>query len=210
MYIIMYYTQRLYVAPKPSGVATTRKGKATILSKACQLLNGSTFVALFAIDGVSKEQVDLLKRELPERVIASVIKNSIFRLAAKGTKFEPLATFAKNENIYIFIPEGDSKATSDKFQAWQRELKRTRDDQGIKAVAIENQAFTGGDILPTLRLPSKEELLLRFIGRLKSVGERLVGALHGLRTSLSTSDSFVSSNTSLVECLEVSSAATAS
>ena len=169
-------------------------GKATILSKAVELINASTFVALFSVEGVSKEQIDLLKKELPDRVKATVIKNSIFRLAAKGTKFEPLATFAKKENIYVFIPEGDSKATNEKFIAWQRELKRTHESQGIKAVAIENQVFTGTDIVSMLRLPTKEELLLQLIGRLKLVGERFLGAIYGLRDSLGNSEPSVVEN----------------
>jgi hypothetical protein len=43
--------------------------------------------------------------------------------AAAGTTFEPIISNLKNENIFLFIPEGQAKPTYEAFKKWQKEVK---------------------------------------------------------------------------------------
>jgi large subunit ribosomal protein L10 len=112
--------------PKPSGFSNTKAGKTAILERTKALLDTSSIVLAVPFEGVDVEEIDMLRKQLKKSgAKASVVKNSLMRLAAQGTKFEPIGENLKQENIFIFIPEGEAKPTYDELKKWQKEVKRT-------------------------------------------------------------------------------------
>lgn len=76
------------------------------------------------IEGVSKEDIDFLRKALPQTVTASVVKNALFKKAVEGTDFAPLSKSLRDETMFLFVPEGDAKKTYDAYKKWQKEFKK--------------------------------------------------------------------------------------
>jgi ribosomal protein L10 len=93
------------VAPKPSGFANTKQGKAVIIERTKKLLDSSAMVITFPAEGITKENVDILKKALPKTTKASVVKNSLMKKAVEGTSYEAMVASGpiKNQNIFFFF-----------------------------------------------------------------------------------------------------------
>jgi len=166
------------IAPKPSGFANTKAGKTAILERTKKLIETSSVILSIPWEGVTKEQVDMLKKELPPTAKASVVKNALMRKSIEGTKFEALSPKLKGENVYFFIPEGESKPTYEGFERWAKEVKRT--DKGPTGAVMENVLYVGDNIKSVVNLPTKKELITKIAQGIKAVPTkvgRAVGAV---------------------------------
>ena len=65
--------------PKPSGFSNTLDGKVAILERTKKLVETSSLIITVPIDGVNKENTDILRKSLPKTVKASVVKNSLMK-----------------------------------------------------------------------------------------------------------------------------------
>jgi large subunit ribosomal protein L10 len=157
------------VAPKPSGFSNTKAGKTVIYDRTKKLLDGSALVITIPIQGVSMEQIDILRKELPKATKASVVKNAIMKLAVKNTGFAPLSDNLKNENMFLFIPEGEAKPTYTAFKKWQKEIKRTEPEFAAKSGVMEGQLYVGENIEVVTNLPTKLELITKIAQGIKAV-----------------------------------------
>ena len=155
--------------PKPSGLSNTKAGKTIILERTKKLLDSSQLVITVPYAGVSKEQSDMLRKEMGKKVKSSVVKNSLMRKAIEGTSFEVLKTVLKNENIFFFIPEGEAKPAMEGFKRWQKEIKRTEDIHEPKSAAMDNVLYTGKTIAAVTNLPTKKELITKIAQGIKAV-----------------------------------------
>lgn len=183
-FTFVFLQTSLNVNPKPSGFANTKLGKVSIFERASRLLNSSTFLATMPIDGVSKEEIDLLKASLPQSVKVSVIKNAILRKVVANTSFEAISSALKKENIFFFIPEGESSGMLDGLKKWQKEVKRTSAEYCLRWCALENQKFVGPDIEKVLRIPSRQFLLSKLTQLLKSPSQRMLSVLKAVPSRL--------------------------
>eukprot|EP01035_Chromulina_nebulosa_P021708 gene21708-28092_t len=156
-------------APKPSGFSNTKAGKLAILERTKKLVDKSAIIITIPIDGVTKEQTDLLRKALPKPTKASVVKNAIFKKAIDGTQFSVLQNGLRDENMYLFIPEGESKATFEAYKKWQKEVKRTEPKFSAKAGALEGILYTGDNIDVVVNLPTKLELITKIAQGIKAV-----------------------------------------
>jgi large subunit ribosomal protein L10 len=160
----------LYMAnPKPSGFANTKAGKTAILERTRALLDQSSLVIAVPAQGITKEQVDMLKKELPKATKASVVKNSLIAKASVGTPFEPIGNGLRDQNIFFFIPESEAKPTLDGFKKWQKEVKRTEENQVPRVAVMEGQAYFAKNIEAVCNLPTKKELITKIAQGIKAV-----------------------------------------
>ena len=98
------------IAPRASGFASTKEGKTAILERTKKLLEDSSMIITIPSQGITKENIDLLRKNLGPKVKASVVKNKLMALAVEGTDFESLTSEPlKNPNMFFFIPEGEAK-----------------------------------------------------------------------------------------------------
>lgn len=156
-------------SPKPSGFANTKPGKTAILERTKILLESSSLIITIPIDGVSKEKVDFLRKELPKTTKASVVKNSLMRLIVKDTQFAPLGDKLRDENMFLFIPEGDAKATYDGIKRWRKEVKRSEPEYDAKFAVMENVLYTTKGIEAVVNLPTRKELITKIALAIKAV-----------------------------------------
>jgi len=133
-------------APKPSGLSNTKEGKAIILERTKKLLDTAQIVITLPFSGVSKENTDFLRKEFKTAKVgtkASIVKNAIMRKAVENTSFAAINTGAnlKEENMYLFIPEGDAKPTYEALKKWQKEYKRNEESMLPKSAVLENTFY---------------------------------------------------------------------
>lgn len=170
------------IAPKPPGISNTREGKAAILARTKKLVDISSMIIVAPVEGVTMEQMDLLRKEMPKGTKVSVVKNSLLRLAVKDTPFESLGEGLRDENVFFFVPEGASKATYEGFKKWQKDAKRAEPQFEAKAAAIEGTKYVGENVEAVATLPSKKELIAKLAVTIKGVPVKLVTTIKAVPT----------------------------
>lgn len=165
---------RLYMgtAPKPSGFPSTKEGKTIIIERTKALLAKSEMVITIPGQGITKENIDILKKGLGKTVTASCVKNSLMGIAAKGTAFEAISTNGDGlgyQNIFLFIPEGEAKPAYKAYAAWRKEIKRQEVEYDAKNAVMDNVFYTGKDIAMVTSLPTKLELITKIAQGIKMV-----------------------------------------
>jgi large subunit ribosomal protein L10 len=157
------------VAPKPSGFANTKAGKTAILERTKALVDQSALIISFPNKGVTKEAVDILRKELPKGIKSSVVKNSLMKKAVEGTQFDKISENLKNENMFLFIPEGQAKPTYDAYRKWQKEMKRVDPEFDLKSAAMENNVYVGKAIEAVVNLPTKADVITKIALGIKAI-----------------------------------------
>lgn len=174
------------VSPKPTRFPNTREGKAVVIARTNKMLEGIVSIITLPIQGVSMELTDMLKKELPSDVVASVVKNGLMRTCVKETQFNPLTT-AKGENMYIFIRDGQMKDTYDAIKRWQKEAKRTEPQDDPKNIVLEEKLFSGTtDIEDIVSIPAKKELMAQLARAINGVATKLGRAIDAIANSKDT------------------------
>lgn len=172
------------IAPKPSGFANTKQGKGVILERTKKLLDDSTFLISFPNKGITKEAVDTLRKEMPKGVTASVVKNALMKKASEGSTFEKISENLKNENMFLFIPEGQAKPAFDAYKKWQKEVKRTDPEFDLKAVAFESALYTGKTIEAVVNLPTRADLMTKIALGIKAVPTKIAKGVKAVPNKL--------------------------
>ncbi|HOW54629.1 MAG TPA: 50S ribosomal protein L10 [Syntrophorhabdaceae bacterium] len=132
---------------------------------------------LFLADysGMNVAQVTKLRRELRNvGTDFTVVKNTLLRIASKGTKAEVLQDKFDGPNA-IICTNADPINAARVIAGMAKEIPNLK----MKAGYIGNRAITADDILKLATLPSREALIGKFIGLLKGQPSRLVYALSG-------------------------------
>lgn len=155
------------INPKPKGTRSTKLGKAEIIERTKIRIENCNFILLVPFDGMTKENTDLLKNALPSDVVASVVKNSLLRLAIKNTPFECMTSKLTGQNLYIFIPDGRGQVCYAAVKRWQEEVKRTEPEFDPRAVAIEGKVFVGKGLTRILNIPSRIDMLSQTLNTLR-------------------------------------------
>lgn len=172
------------LAPKPSGFASTKEGKAVVIEKAKHLVDNAGFIIIAPIEGVKKENIDLLRQTLPTSTKAHVVKNALMRIAVKGTKYECLTPHLKQESIYFFIPEGEQKKTFQAYKKWQDEVKRTEPEFNARIGVLEGVVYTEKDIEVAVNLPTRKELMTQVAIAIRMVPTKLGRSLNAVPTKV--------------------------
>lgn len=158
------------VNPKPSGMSNTKQGKVMILERTKKLLSTSQLVISVPFSGVTKEQTDMLRKEMGKKVKSSIVKNSLMGKAIEGTPFEPLKETLTQENMFFFIPEGEAKGAYEGFKRWQKEIKRQEPEQEPRFAAMDNVLYSGVKTIQSVtNLPTKLELITKIAQGIKAV-----------------------------------------
>ena len=113
------------INPVASGFATTRAGKAAAVERTKALIDQSSLIMTVPLEGTNVEEIDALRNALPEGTTASVVKNTLMRVAVKDTPFANMGDQAdlSQSNIFFFIPEGESKPTFKALEKWAKGKK---------------------------------------------------------------------------------------
>jgi len=150
-----------------------RKEKEQIVSDLCKKIEGYKAVVLTHYRGLNVEQISQLRKRLrEEKVYYHVIKNTLMRLASKGTDLEKLNDYFEGPTA-IAISYGDPILLAKVLS----EFIKTQPSLEIKVGLIEGRVAPPEDVKALATMPSREVLLAQILGGIQISGGQVVGAI---------------------------------
>ena len=152
-----------------------RQKKEKVVEELGSKLRELNYLFLAEYSGMTVAQITRLRRELRNvDTEFTVVKNSLLKIASKGTKAEVLQDKLDGPNAIISIykdPIGAARVVA----GIAKEVPSLK----LKAGYLGERLITVEDILKLATLPSREQLLAKLVGVLKGQPARLVYALSG-------------------------------
>jgi large subunit ribosomal protein L10 len=130
--------------------------------------------------GYTVEEITNLRRALQkEDGDYMVTKNTLAKLAIKGTPYEILADSLKGP-IAIAFGFGDQVAPA---KALSKFIKDTKKGE-ILAAAMDGKLMTAAEAKALANLPSKAEIYAKMLGCINSPASGIVGGINGVMSAL--------------------------
>lgn len=130
--------------------------------------------------GLSVEEITNLRRQLQkENGDYMVTKNTLAKIAVKGTEFEVLGEVFKGPIAIAFGYE-DQAAPAKILAKFIKDKKKGE----IVAAAIEGQLLNAEQAKALANIPSREELYAKMLGCINSPATGIVGSVNAVMSSL--------------------------
>jgi large subunit ribosomal protein L10 len=150
-----------------------RKEKEQIISDFSKKIEGYKAVILTHYRGLNVDQMNHLRKRLrEEKVSYHVIKNTLTRLASKGTDLEKLGDYFEGPTA-IAISHGDPILLSKILL----EFIKTQPSFEIKVGLIEGRVAPPEEVKAMATMPSREVLLAQILGEIQTSGGQVMGAI---------------------------------
>jgi large subunit ribosomal protein L10 len=157
-----------------------RDQKTDVISELNETFSKAKFAVVADYRGLKVTELEKLRKNLRENdAQIQVAKNTLLRLAVKGTAYEGLSdSFRGTTAVAIGFkePVGPSKvltAFATEFNAFS-----------IRSAILEGSVLTAEDVLSLSKLPSKEELLAKLLGTMAAVPTGFVRVLSAVPQKL--------------------------
>ena len=138
--------------------------KQPIVAEISEYIKDAQSVVLVDYRGLTVEQDTELRKQLREEGITyKVYKNTMMNFAFKGTDFEALAPYLEGPSA-IAISSTDATAPARVLA----KFAKTADALEIKGGVVEGIAYDAKGIASIASIPSREELLSKFLGSIQS------------------------------------------
>jgi ribosomal protein L10 len=143
-----------------------------------EYLKNSTMIFAVTNNRIQKNELDKLRKVLPNNTFISVVKNGPFRRVLDGTYWEPLQPLLKENNLYFFIPEGNFRDVYNAYQSWRDDLELKSSENDLKFACVQGGIFVGPDqIREAINIPTKKELMQRLIQVIHNIPVQLTRIL---------------------------------
>ncbi len=138
--------------------------KKAIVEEIKEKFEGAQSAVVVDYRGLTVEQVTELRNKFREaNVEYKVYKNNLVKIAIKDTEYEGLSADLSGPNAIAFGIE-DAVAPAKII----KEFAKTNDKLELKSGVVEKVYYNHDMILEIANLPSKEELIGRFMGSIKA------------------------------------------
>lgn len=138
--------------------------KKPIVDEISELLNGAQSAVVVDYRGLTVEEDTKLRKELREAgVTYKVYKNTMINFAIKGTDFESLAPHLEGPTA-IAVSKEDATAPARVLYKFVKEAEALE----LKAGVVEGVYYDADGIKTVASIPSREELLSKFLGSIQS------------------------------------------
>lgn len=130
--------------------------------------------------GLSVEEITILRRELQKAgADYTVTKNTLAKIAMKGTAFEVLADSMKESTAIAF-------GFDDEVSAAKVVAKFIKDKKKCEILcgALDGQVLSAAQVNELANTPSKEELYAKMLGCVNSPATGIVGSVNAVMSSL--------------------------
>jgi len=162
-------------------VPITRGQKEKIVEELREKLSQASAAILVDYKGLTVEEDASLRKSCRQAgVDYKVVKNTLFKLAAKGTGYEALAPYLTGPTAIAF-GYADPVAPAKVLVDFINENKKISLKAGILG---GSKLITPAEIEALAKLPSKEVLVARLMGQLNAPISGFVNVLHGMLTKL--------------------------
>ncbi len=157
-----------------------RDQKTEAISGLNETFSKATFAVVTDYHGLKVTALEKLRRNLRENdAQIQVAKNTLLRLAVKGTPYEGLNNFFSGTTAVAVAfeePVGAAKALT----AFAAEF----DAFVIRGAILEGSLLSADDVIALSKLPGKEELLGKLLGTMNAVPTGFVRVLSGVPQKL--------------------------
>ncbi len=138
--------------------------KQPIVQEIADQIKDAQSVVLVDYRGLTVEEDTQLRKQLREAgVTYKVYKNTLMNFAFKGTDFESMSSLLEGPNA-IAISKEDATAPA-RILA---KFAKTADALELKAGVVEGTFYDAAGIKAIASVPSREELLSKFLGSIQS------------------------------------------
>ncbi len=146
-----------------------RREKEVALSKLTEKIKGFQAMVLTNYRGLNVEQMNHLRRRLREEKISyHVVKNTLMRLASKGTDLEKLDRYFEGPTA-VAISYGDPVPMAKILS----EFIKTQPSLEIKVGFIEGRVVSPEEVKAIANMPSREVLFAQVLGGIQGPAHQL-------------------------------------
>lgn len=151
-----------------------RKEKAQVISDLSEKVKGFQAAILTNYRGLNVEQINHLRQRLREEKISyHVVKNTLMRLASKGTDLEKLDHYFEGPTA-IAISYGDPVLLAKILS----EFIKTQPTLEIKVGLIQGKVASPEEVKALATMPSREVLLGQILGGIQGGANQLGAVLY--------------------------------
>jgi large subunit ribosomal protein L10 len=151
-----------------------RKEKAQVISDLSEKVKGFQAAILTNYRGLNVEQINHLRQRLREEKISyHVVKNTLMRLASKGTDLEKLGHYFEGPTA-IAISYGDPVLLAKILS----EFIKTQPTLEIKVGLIQGKVASPEEVKALATMPSREVLLGQILGGIQGGANQLGAVLY--------------------------------
>lgn len=152
--------------------------KQPVVKEIAELLDGAQSAVVVDYRGLTVEQDTQLRKSLREAgVTYKVYKNTMIRLATKGTEFEALDNVLEGPTAIAVSKEDATAPARILFN-----FTKTAPQLELKAGIVEGTTYDAQGIKVIAEIPSRDELLGRLFGSMKSPISNLARVLNQIAT----------------------------
>lgn len=138
--------------------------KQPVVKEIAALLDGASSVVVVDYRGLTVEQDTQLRKQLREAgVVYKVYKNTMVRIAAKGTEFEKFDAYLEGPTA-LAVSKDDATAPARLLAKFAKTAPKLE----IKGGIVEGAAYDAQGMAAIAAVPSREELLGRLFGSMQS------------------------------------------
>ena len=161
-------------------MALTYAEKEAVVAEVAQVASGALSAVAAEYRGLTVSQLTELRAKAREGgVYVRVVKNSLARLAIKGTEFECMDDRLSGPLMLAFSKE-DPGAAARLF----RDFAKANDQLKITLGAVGGETIEGADIGKLANLPTREEALAQLMGTLQAPVTKLARTLNEVPAKL--------------------------
>jgi len=125
------------------------------------------------------EITDLRRRLQEEKGDFAVVKNTLTKIAIKGTGFENLEEFLTGPSA-IAVGFEDQVSPAKVLAKFIKEKKKTQ----IKGGVLDGKALSAEEVKQLSEIPSREELYAKMLGSINSPAQGIVNTVNGVARAL--------------------------
>ena len=157
--------------------------KTEIINDLTQKFQNSTGIYFTRYTGMNVSKVTELRRKFRENEVSYFVsKNTLTKIAANNAGYEDKLNDFLNGQIGIAYVSGDSTAPARVIRNFEKENK----DATLEVIGLvfEGEIFSAEKYKELANLPSRDELLARFVSTINQPMSKLVGTLNGSMSKL--------------------------
>ena len=152
-----------------------RPEKIRQVEELTEVFHNARSVVLNDFTGLNVERISELRRLCRQSGVEfRVVKNTLARRSIKGTPVEELQQYFDGPTALAISRESENLSAR-VLVKFAEEYQAPR----LKAGVVEGKIIDAAEVLALATLPSKEELVSKLLGGIKSPGSRLVFVLQG-------------------------------
>ena len=152
-----------------TGFASSTAGKEATVANVKELLDTSEMIFSMPCSSLKVSQMETLRQAIPESTSVKIVKNTLMRIAVKGTDYETVTESAllKGANMWFFIDD-DISGTIDAVKGFVKD-SGVQETHAILGGVIDSDIVDAAGVEAISKLPSKQELIAKIAGSIKAV-----------------------------------------